>query len=55
LGFKNQDFLLSSSASSAPGNHQYRGISGSIRSAHASIPPFMEKAFSTPMDRRKNR
>lgn len=32
---------------------QYRGIFGSIFSAHSSIPPFMENAFSTPMDRRK--
>jgi hypothetical protein len=55
LGFQDQDFLLFSSASSAAGNHQYRGISGSICSAHSSIPPFMENAFSTPMDRRKKR
>ena len=41
-GFQDQYFLLTSSASSVAGNHQYRGISGSIRSDHASMPPFME-------------
>jgi hypothetical protein len=48
LEFHDQDFLHSSSALSAAGIHQYRGISGLIRSAHSSIPSFMENAFSTP-------